>query len=75
MVFFFGACTTTCGIGQQSRTRTCDNPVPVNNGAFCQGPGSEYTSCTLPACPGDYIFQLFRIYHLRISFKYKPLYL
>lgn len=49
----WGACTVTCGTGQQRRIRTCDNPVPANNGAYCQGPGSEYTSCLLSVCSGD----------------------
>lgn len=49
----WGACTISCGTGHQSRGRTCDNPAPENNGGTCQGSGSEYKSCTLPACPGD----------------------
>ncbi|CAG2196010.1 Hemicentin-1,Coadhesin,Mucin-like protein,Receptor-type tyrosine-protein phosphatase gamma,Tyrosine-protein phosphatase non-receptor type 13,Properdin [Mytilus edulis] len=49
----WGDCTLTCGTEQQSRSRTCDNPAPANNGADCQDPEYEYKSCLLPACPVD----------------------
>ncbi|CAG2228628.1 Hemicentin-1,Coadhesin,Thrombospondin-2,Thrombospondin-1,Mucin-like protein [Mytilus edulis] len=49
----WGACTISCGTGLQSRGRTCDNPAPENNEGTCQGSGSEYKACTLPACPVD----------------------
>lgn len=57
------ACTITCGNGQQSRRRYCDNPVPENNGVYCLGQGFDYNSCTLPACPGDKLSYYF-IFHI-----------
>lgn len=49
----WGACNVQCGTGQHSRSRTCDNPAPQNNGAYCQEQGVDYKSCTLPACQGN----------------------
>ncbi|CAH1263488.1 PKD1L3 [Branchiostoma lanceolatum] len=27
-----------CGVGYRTRSRTCDNPLPRNNGTLCEGP-------------------------------------
>ncbi|CAC5382488.1 HMCN [Mytilus coruscus] len=48
-----GACTVTCGSGQQVRTRVCNNPEPANGGAECTGENYDYTSCTRSECPGQ----------------------
>ena len=46
------ACTVTCGgAGTQTRTRTCDNPAPVNGGAQCTGESTENQACDMGACP------------------------
>ncbi|XP_066279137.1 lysyl oxidase homolog 3-like [Branchiostoma lanceolatum] len=37
----FGSSSVACGIGHQTRRRTCDNPLPQNNGAMCEGPLSQ----------------------------------
>ena len=44
----WGACSVTCGGGQQ--TRTCDNPAPANGGADCVGDLTQ--ACGNDACPG-----------------------
>ncbi|XP_013378635.1 SCO-spondin [Lingula anatina] len=44
-------CDATCGGGTQSRSRTCTNPPPSNNGADCVGPSSETRTCNPDACP------------------------
>lgn len=46
-----GLCSVTCGDGQITRTRTCDNPVPANGGAFCIGSANEIQVCNEGACP------------------------
>ncbi|CAC5378585.1 HMCN [Mytilus coruscus] len=46
----WGACNGTCGTGQQSRRRYCNNPAPANGGAYCQGEDYDNNSCTLFAC-------------------------
>ncbi|CAC5378594.1 ADAMTS5 [Mytilus coruscus] len=46
----WGACTVTCGNGQRSRRRFCNNPMPASGGASCQGEEYDYNSCPLSAC-------------------------
>ena len=41
----------TCGGGIQSRTRTCSNPAPFNEGATCKGSNLENTPCNVQQCP------------------------
>ncbi|XP_035688793.1 SCO-spondin-like [Branchiostoma floridae] len=38
-------CSVTCGVGTETRTRTCTNPAPSNGGANCAGPGQETQEC------------------------------
>ena len=48
-------CSVTCeAIGTQTRTRTCDNPAPANNGLDCDGNDMETNNCDMAAvgCPG-----------------------
>ncbi|XP_022795633.1 uncharacterized protein LOC111334203 [Stylophora pistillata] len=49
----FSLCTKTCGVGKQTRTRKCDNPVPVGDGRNCShlGPAMENQRCNTEACP------------------------
>ncbi|XP_046559684.1 SCO-spondin-like isoform X2 [Haliotis rubra] len=49
-------CSVTCGAGATKtvfRTRTCDNPEPLNGGANCTGQFVEnaVTNCGLVGCP------------------------
>ncbi|XP_048241751.1 SCO-spondin-like isoform X2 [Haliotis rufescens] len=49
-------CSVTCGTGATKtvfRSRTCDNPEPVNGGANCTGQFTELalTNCGLVGCP------------------------
>ena len=47
-------CSSSCGVGQQSRSRTCTNPPPGPGGADCSGlgPNSETKHCNIANCPG-----------------------
>ena len=54
----YGACSKTCGTGNQCRTRTCTNPPPSNNGSECVGNGREHRSCNTDPCPGIFILSL-----------------
>lgn len=50
----WGACSTTCGDGLQTRTlsRTCTNPQPKYGGKPCSGSSTktETTTCLLKYC-------------------------
>ena len=46
----YGPCSTSCGPGTKTRTRTCDNPKPENGGEECLGNGSFEEECHRGAC-------------------------
>src|SRR3989339_516001 len=46
----WSACSTTCGGGTQTRTRTCSNPTPANGGLNCVGSSYENQNCNTQAC-------------------------
>ena len=48
----WSACSLSCGGGTRSRTRTCTDPPPSNNGKTCAGEGSEQQGCNTQSCPG-----------------------
>ncbi|XP_078498867.1 hemicentin-1 [Lissotriton helveticus] len=45
-------CSASCGGGEQTRTRQCDNPIPSNSGRSCPGDSSQLSKCNIKACPG-----------------------
>ena len=50
----WNVCTVTCGVGYQSRNRTCDNPLPQFGGDDCTIDGSNSTesqTCNEHPCP------------------------
>ncbi|KAI8507552.1 hypothetical protein Bbelb_149320 [Branchiostoma belcheri] len=50
----WSACSVTCGVGMETRDRTCDNPAPANGGADCDGLDQETQVCdTGVPCPVD----------------------
>ncbi|KAI8516481.1 hypothetical protein Bbelb_050620 [Branchiostoma belcheri] len=57
----WSACSVTCGVGTQTRDRTCTNPPPANGGAGCDGLDQETQDCdTGVLCPVElYLTRLF----------------
>ncbi|XP_062577890.1 semaphorin-5A-like, partial [Saccostrea cucullata] len=53
----WGSCSITCGGGQMSRSRNCDNPPPMYGGQACSGQSSKTSSCNSLNCPS--MFYLF----------------
>ena len=59
----FGICSVTCGGGERSRSRQCNNPSPAHGGLICMlsdesGGGTEETQskgCGNNPCPGKII--------------------
>lgn len=49
----YGTCSKTCGTGTKTRTRTCDNPAPIGNGAACPGSSSDDADCNTQPCPSN----------------------
>jgi len=44
-------CSTTCGNGQQTRQRECDNPPPSQGGMDCVGNATGTAACSVGDCP------------------------
>jgi hypothetical protein len=51
--YTYGACSKSCGGGDQSMTRACDSPAPFNGGADCAGSTTTSQTCNSHACPTD----------------------
>eukprot|EP00058_Branchiostoma_floridae_P018788 XP_002604277.1 hypothetical protein BRAFLDRAFT_88566 [Branchiostoma floridae] len=50
----WSGCSVTCGIGTETRDRSCTNPAPAHGGADCVGPDQEAQDCdTAVFCPVD----------------------
>ncbi|KAH9500753.1 Hemicentin-1, partial [Bulinus truncatus] len=47
----WGPCSTSCGKGDKTRRRSCNNPRPEYGGRDCIGPTIEYASCVIESCP------------------------
>ena len=52
----WGACSSTCGLGEQSRTRECQLHIEglVIPASSCEGSRAEIMVCETLRCPGDY---------------------
>ena len=46
-------CSTECGDGVQTRSRSCNNPAPANGGADCEGEETQTRWCSKGACQVD----------------------
>ena len=49
-----GECSVTCGVGKMVKSRTCDNPPPVNGGMACDGLPQCIDECVLDECARKY---------------------
>ncbi|XP_064650190.1 hemicentin-1-like isoform X2 [Lineus longissimus] len=49
----WGDCSVTCGQGTQFRSRTCDNPAPLNGGRNCNGGKKQSQTCFVEGCQTD----------------------
>ncbi|KAM4861104.1 hemicentin-1 [Thomomys bottae] len=45
-------CSASCGGGEKTRKRQCDNPVPSKSGRSCPGDATQVSRCNVQACPG-----------------------
>ena len=45
-------CNKTCGKGNKTRSRLCDNPVQTGRGTSCNGSHSQTKTCAIQPCPG-----------------------
>ena len=53
----WSSCSKSCGGGNQTRTRACNNPTPKNGGANCSGSTTESRSCNTQSCVAPKIVQ------------------
>ncbi|CAG2214239.1 Hemicentin-1,Coadhesin,Thrombospondin-2,Thrombospondin-1,Mucin-like protein [Mytilus edulis] len=49
----WNTCSVTCGVGTQTKTRSCSNPAPDHGGEDCGNDDSETQTCTKQECPID----------------------
>ncbi|XP_035222665.1 hemicentin-1-like isoform X3 [Stegodyphus dumicola] len=47
----WGQCSASCGDGEQSRQRFCNDPAPKNGGKTCIGLSNEVKKCNERPCP------------------------
>ncbi|XP_031431207.1 LOW QUALITY PROTEIN: hemicentin-1 [Clupea harengus] len=48
----WGECSASCGGGERTRTRHCNNPSSSNKGRPCPGDSTQLSRCNAQACPG-----------------------
>ena len=46
-------CSKTCGKGDKTRIRECNNPAPLFGGKSCDGNATEAAMCKDADCPGE----------------------
>ena len=49
----WSSCSVTCGGGQRSRQRSCNNPAPSGGGSDCSGSSSQQEDCNSVNCPSE----------------------
>ncbi|XP_005375138.1 PREDICTED: hemicentin-1 isoform X1 [Chinchilla lanigera] len=45
-------CSVSCGGGEKTRIRLCDNPAPSKSGRPCRGDATQVSRCNTQPCPG-----------------------
>ncbi|XP_022790685.1 uncharacterized protein LOC111330143 [Stylophora pistillata] len=66
----WGLCSTECGFGTQTRTRSCDDPPPRYGGKQCAGSSKDSQACKQKSCgigPYDCEFDFDGICHWKID--------
>ncbi|XP_019490993.1 PREDICTED: hemicentin-1 [Hipposideros armiger] len=48
----WGLCSASCGGGEKTRKRLCNNPEPFKSGRPCPGDSTQVSRCNIQACPG-----------------------
>ncbi|XP_047673954.1 hemicentin-1 isoform X2 [Tachysurus fulvidraco] len=48
----WGECSVSCGVGERTRLRSCNNPAPSNKGRNCPGDSTQLSRCNIQPCPG-----------------------
>ena len=49
------ACSTSCGAGETTRTRQCNNPPPQFGGEYCEGDiDAQFAECNIGQCTGQF---------------------
>ncbi|VDH95006.1 Hypothetical predicted protein [Mytilus galloprovincialis] len=51
----WSSCSTSCGSGNRTRSRLCDNPPPSYGGEYCNGNILDSDTCNTHECPSMYI--------------------
>ncbi len=46
-------CSKSCGTGERTRSRRCENPVPLYGGQDCRGVGVDSSTCNIRPCPSE----------------------
>ena len=47
----YSECSVTCGTGNKTRSRKCNNPPPSGNGKKCEGKKEQTVDCLVDYCP------------------------
>uniref|UniRef100_A0A8C0KRB0 Hemicentin-1 n=1 Tax=Canis lupus dingo TaxID=286419 RepID=A0A8C0KRB0_CANLU len=48
----WSSCSVSCGGGEKTRKRLCNNPVPSISGRPCPGDATQVSRCNMQVCPG-----------------------
>ena len=52
----WSSCSVTCGVGNITRIRLCNSPIPQMGGKNCVGNGRETEKCEKVPCPGMFVW-------------------
>ena len=53
----FEACSKTCGGGEKTQRRMCNNPAPARGGSYCPGTNINTVLCNTQHCPGNIYYE------------------